>query len=990
MTSTQVLFLSPLLGDAPAAQEQFHRWVQGEFAQHFAGRSTIIYYTSECKSIIDYLEQHAHVSQVGLMFQEVSDGEALSPGGSFGILITTTKKANPNANVLTTLVPINEANKNTPTVYQALATTISKLYNIAPPRFSDSSYREVKSHKTRAAYKLISLLLVSAIIFVSTYIIVKHYNRNEIRSSKHFVHNIPPLSDTLKRPLYMERMKHCLDAGLHATDKNPYVMLKGRAGVGKTTIARDYAHSGTQPIKWEFNAESEWALLNCYMELAESLCETREDCGKLRDVKHTEYSYLKLEKLRAFLAPWLLNNKWCFIFNNVQADYSRIRPYLPLNTAGWGQGVVILISDKQNVLLSEKRQLLIPELSVQEAQRMFKTILKTPLGEAETEKLLKLLPRTPMDIALAANYLKACKIPPSDYVKQLSELCSSCKLLKKKKPTDNVVKYVASRRDLMQTTFQQIEKTDPMFRLLLQVQCAMAPQELPVRLLDQLADKATVDAYVHQLTIHSLLCKPPQKAPLTLSLHPSAHSLGRAYLHEHIPLEHQAGFLRQFMWGLNHYFETCKNDKNAMSVLLPHLNTLARYIRGRFSSMPTTLELLELDLNLLRSDIDHLCFNNYQEAIQLTQKALALNKKYHKWSPAKQANIMVRLARIYGFLGDFNQSIYHFQKAGRFADKTGNLVEATRCKLAVGGKYIWHKPFHEAYAKLNGALKQAQQLPDTFRKAPVLLDCYLYMAVLWSITHLHKTTAEKAISYIEKALAIPNLPHDLKARAYKFATSVYCHSGNYSKAKVSLSNVRKHYALAQKEPPIHMELVLQTSKAEILLRTGRLKPALNVLENVVQTYKNIYGDKIEFMGQPPMVLFAEALVRNGEYHRAKRYADKIMVMDKTLSINLHRITAIQAHFHAAIVAAYTQGWNAAIATFKTLIQETRGFVESFADDSAIKLKKLNHKQDSLTDEEVIKTAKMLMQLIYGPDHPFYKRYVRPQLNKLLNDPSLKG
>jgi Tetratricopeptide repeat len=252
-----------------------------------------------------------------------------------------------------------------------------------------------------------------------------------------------------------------VDARLSADDYPPrIVVLCGLAGVGKTSVALEYAHRHLAEVGvcWQFAAEDPVVLAAGFGELAAQLgvrgvLDTRDPVASVHGV------------LAAYPAEWLL------VFDNVP-DLPSVEAFLPPT----GRGRVVITS--QNQLRPPGQALEVPVLDIEVAADFLVGRTGDPDRRAAVD-LAGELGGLPLALEQAAAYMQVTGDSLVGYLESFRQL--RVDILGRGEPT-GYGKTVATTWTL---AFGQLEKYAPDAISLLRLVAYCAPEAIPLRLLLQ-------------------------------------------------------------------------------------------------------------------------------------------------------------------------------------------------------------------------------------------------------------------------------------------------------------------------------------------------------------------------------------------------------------------------------------------------------------------------------------------------------------------------
>jgi tetratricopeptide (TPR) repeat protein len=279
------------------------------------------------------------------------------------------------------------------------------------------------------------------------------YHRREVASQPV---SLPP------RPVFLagrEELLAELHARLTAPASGPLVaVLSGMGGVGKSSLAIEYAHRHLAEVglAWHFPAEDATVLAGEFSRLAGPL-------GALDPVAPGDPVAVVHGVLAAFPAGWLL------VFDNV-TDAVAVRRFLPPG----GRGRVLITS--QSALWPRGQVLDVPVLDVDVAAAF--VVNRTGDADLPAARLLAAeLGGLPLALEQAAAYIQATGIALSDYLQ-----------LFRARRADLLARGQAAGYDKNVATtwsvaFTQLERSAPEAADLLRLLACLAPEPVPLQML---------------------------------------------------------------------------------------------------------------------------------------------------------------------------------------------------------------------------------------------------------------------------------------------------------------------------------------------------------------------------------------------------------------------------------------------------------------------------------------------------------------------------
>jgi tetratricopeptide (TPR) repeat protein len=236
------------------------------------------------------------------------------------------------------------------------------------------------------------------------------------------------------------------------------IVLTGLAGVGKTSIATEYAHRNRPAgVAWQFHAENPIALADEFAELSRRL----SSLGQAADAE--DRVSLVHEALASSDEPWLL------IFDNAP-DADSLQTFLPAT----GRGVVLITS--QSALWGQAETIEVPGLADESAISFLleRTRQTDRLAAAE---LAHEATGLPLALEQMGGYISATGVSLDRYLDMYQG--ARPKMLARGKP----VGYPKTVVTAFSLAFAHIEREAPRAAGLMRLLACLAPDPVPIELL---------------------------------------------------------------------------------------------------------------------------------------------------------------------------------------------------------------------------------------------------------------------------------------------------------------------------------------------------------------------------------------------------------------------------------------------------------------------------------------------------------------------------
>ena len=481
------------------------------------------------------------------------------------------------------------------------------------------------------------------------------------------------------------------------------VALVGAGGAGKTTLARQYAHSQNQLIVWEINAETRENLRSSFESLAQALAKTEVDQKILKGIQRINESPEKEDQIILFVKERLKSKSgWFLIFDNVN-KFTDIQKHFPPDSDTWGQGKIILTTRDTNIGNNEhvNYTIFISELNPHQKFSLFTKIMRsedqgcfTKAQAKELELFLEKLPPFPLDITIAAHYLKTTEVPYDRYLKYLEESSDEFE-----KVNENILQdtgdYKKTRYNIIATSVKKVIENHKDFSDLLLFISLLDSQNIPRDLLNGFKSEVIVDNFIFNLKKYSLITSESLIPAVgsVFSIHRSMKIIQLDYLIKKINIGHISSSIHSINLNFEKNLEKIIDDENLlkMNLLLIHCESFLKnnellnftnfngaihsklgcmyYYLGQHVKAKQFLEksLKELSINKNENQIriawvlaflgDIYRFNGeYVKAKSFLNHSLAKYKNHDSENHDKIAWVLTIIAKIYWDLGDYEKS----------------------------------------------------------------------------------------------------------------------------------------------------------------------------------------------------------------------------------------------------------------------------------------------------------------------------------------------
>ncbi|MCI5057761.1 MAG: tetratricopeptide repeat protein [Flavobacteriales bacterium] len=694
---------------------------------------------------------------------------------------------------------------------------------------------------------------------------------------------IPTESTFLDRPELLAQIDHRFKEkkGIKA------VALVGLGGVGKTTLARQYAQQ-QKGVVWEINAETHGTLVRSFEKLAEALSKTEDDKKILREYQEIKNSTEKEEKIIQFVKERLKTHpNWVLLFDNVE-KFSDIQRYFPQDFVTWGEGKIILTTRDSTIQNNKhiNEMIQIGELTSEQKLNLFSKIMNqektssfTPSQMIETTVFLEKVPPFPLDVSVAAFYLNATNIPYETYLENLMTYGQDFEKVQK-----NLLKeagdYTKTRYGIITLSLQKLLNIHKDFADLLLFVNLLDSQDIPVDLLKQYKNNHIVENFIYTLKKYSLITSEDHLTP-NISIHRSTQEISLTYLTKILDLKNNQGVLHEITNVLKKNMADVgdKFDYSRMKFLrshgekfLSHSDLLSNASKAAVASELGTV---------------HLYLSNFEKAQFLLEESIAELKKLNNESYAR---ILENLGNLYTNLGAY-------KKAQSMCEEALEIYKKNASKNYVG--------IARALAYLGNACKGLEDYKKTINFYMQSLEIYNKVLlknyagkgwVLERIGDVYQVLGDykKAIDFYRQSLEVFNkmLPknHVRIGWLLTLMGSVYQELGDYKKAIDSLEQSFEIYEKYLSESHVYVgwaSIFLGDTYREL----GYYKKAKDLFEKSLKIHNKNFSETHPAVAWSLLSL-GNAYKELGDYKKAKNLFEKSLILYRKIFPDSHIKVAV--------------------------------------------------------------------------------------------------
>ncbi len=688
---------------------------------------------------------------------------------------------------------------------------------------------------------------------------------------------IPHDSVFLKRPEIIKSTEEKLSG----SQEIQTVALIGIGGVGKTTIARQYAHQQNADVIWEINAEKESSLFDSFESLAYALAKTDEDKKILKELQEINNYKERIEKILSFTKGRLkAYRQWFLIYDNVE-NFSDIQKYFPTDSKVWGNGRIIITTKDSNIASNSyvNHILLVGELSEKEKLNLFMNVMthgsSYPLLSAQKQHVhgfLTKLPPFPLDISTAAYYLKATNIYYDEYIERLHKHDVNFE-----DTQENIIKesteYTKTRQKIILLTVEKLININKDFKDLLLFIALLDSQEIPRDLLEKFKSNFIVDSFIYNLKKYSLITnESSMRSILCFSIHRSMQAISLACLSNILNSNEKNQIIQNISYSLKKYTNDVISTEDFSKFKLV-INHCATFLNQKIILDETIKKEIESELGCI-----YFYLGDYKKAIEILDESLSDLNKHKSTNYNQIARILSYLGMIYEEQGDYK--------------KAKDLLEES---LAIYRKHLPEN--HVGIARTLSYLGLAHKDLREDRTAKELLEQALsiyrkhlpenHVGIARALSYLGINCREhgdykKAVELLEESTAIYKkyLPENFTfiAQILSYLGIVYRELGNYKKA---IELLEESTAIYKKYlPENHLDVAVNLMYLGSAYRElGNYKKAIELLEESIDIYKKyISEDNIDLADA--LTYLGENYREVGNYKKAKNLFEDSLRMTK--------------------------------------------------------------------------------------------------------------
>lgn len=807
----------------------------------------------------------------------------------FEFLITTIEKLNPNVNTFY--------------IKQKICNILSKqsegLLRIQEPVRSMTTRYFPKSLHNISIFQKIWMLIGAITSVTSLTLLVPSIStqaiiQNNLRSMHMFGLN----NNILKRDDLLSSIESAfLNQAVETPHAISYVTLVGISGSGKTTLATNYAENQTKKFTWELNAQSYATLRQSYLQLAYSLANTKEKQAQIVFLEAIKEPDVFSGQLLRFIQNNLKEQKdWLLIFDNV-INLKEIESLLPHGKNLWGYGNVIITTTNDNLEISTSQNnqyIKVEGLSDIQAKDLFCTIVyksayKYTLRTAQqsADALLREIPSFPLDITLAAHYLRHTNSTIQEYITKLHDDGSTCDSLNTFFQQE--LNTPLARSSLLHMTIQNILRVDKSFQHLLYVVARLNFKNIPRNLLLAYCTEDIVNAFILTLKKYSLITETRlphvHDGERFISIHPFVQNYCKNYLNKKLDKKLHQDFMHKAVHGVLKY------EKSIPSIHYRIRNILKEHIKALLTPSTIIPSYSSMDLYHLYTALGKTYYLGSRELL-LAKEAFEMALKHVSKDKVDKDHIelLLILSNICNDIVAPESALLYAQQAiyilKGIKKSPSQSIQYARALFERGIAHLLLNNISGAEQDLHLSLKTLETIASP-EALELKSQITAYRGWMTAATNLTSIIGGTAVNDVNEALKMIidsgtlrlNIKTSAKLRAYHYVTKgdILCKQGKFKEA-LSLGFTKAQEVLAtnlSESPHFVLNIYLQIGIGECALRSGDLKKAQKILQEVIGKGELLLGKNCPLV-YAPKVLLMEALIRLNKLDDAEKLLSGIL------------------------------------------------------------------------------------------------------------------
>ncbi|MBL0941731.1 MAG: tetratricopeptide repeat protein [Alphaproteobacteria bacterium] len=774
--------------------------------------------------------------------------------------------------------------------YQIIAGSFENLPSQMWSDVTDVSEKESLYNLTKLWQKRKTWLLISAIggfcalcalfLTLSSNKVPPPSPPNKAQNHKSPVHlsvrsDLPLPADKalFKRPELMTQ----IEEKLKRQEGIQTLAIVGIGGAGKTTLARQYAHSQKASIVWEINAETKESLISSFENLAYALSKTEEDKKILRELQDIKEPIERINKIVLLLKEKLNSQpNWFLIYDNVER-FSDIQRYFPSDPKVWGRGKVIVTTRDLNIQNNNhiNNAIQIGELTPKQKLDMFIMIMGNNndsqfnlFQRKQANYFLKDIPPFPLDVSVAAYYIKATNITYEKYLENLRQYNKEFESTQ-----ENILReasdYTKTRYSIITLSLKQLKDTHKDFGDLLLFISLLDSQNIPRDLLSTYKSDEIIDNFIYNLKKYSLIMNEffaSFQSTSDISIHRSTQEILLNYLIKTLNLNYNYSLQQRISNTLIKAISTANKgeDISIIKCLVPHIETFLTHVNLLTNNITNNIKV-ELGGMYL-----HLSYNMKAKHL-LTECLTNLKKDYNK----NLSGISLTLL----YLGNVYRDLGYYEKARDCLEES----------LLIYNKFFPNQL--RAKAEVLRGLGNVYRNLENYNKAKTLLEESLVIYKRYfPNNHLDLACTYSYLGNINRKLKQYNIARDLlsrgliihenylpenhlgRSRILKYLGIVYFEVGNYDQAKNFLEQALKK--CFEYLPLDHLETARELIYLGKIYDTlGNYENARDLFDRSLQIFQKRYPENQRGIARTSAYL-GGIYTQLGQYNKAKSYLDK--------------------------------------------------------------------------------------------------------------------